>query len=66
MSNQQKPPCQKYACDIQDCLAKNNYQESKCQDLIDKLDKCCQDLINNGGKSACCPEKKYKNNPRTK
>ena len=23
-------PCQKYACDIQVCLAKNKYQEVKC------------------------------------
>jgi hypothetical protein len=23
-------PCQKPACKLQDCLAKNNYQESKC------------------------------------
>lgn len=48
------------ACLIQDCLTKNDYQESKCKSLIDDLNKCCQELINNGGKSVCCPERKYK------
>jgi len=34
-------PCQKYACRIQTCLAKSNYQESKCQFEISKLVECC-------------------------
>ncbi|KAI8147659.1 hypothetical protein BJV82DRAFT_596409 [Fennellomyces sp. T-0311] len=53
------PPCQKYACDIQDCLSKNNYQESKCERAIQALRQCCEELLANGGSSACCPKKKY-------
>ncbi|KAI9473445.1 MAG: hypothetical protein EXX96DRAFT_577970, partial [Benjaminiella poitrasii] len=61
MPTQQKevPPCQKFACAIQDCLTKNNYQESKCTKALEDLKKCCTELIANGGKSVCCPERKY-------
>lgn len=34
-------PCQKFACDIQTCLAKNNYQEAKCAYELRKLVECC-------------------------
>ena len=34
-------PCQKYACELQVCLQKNNYQEDKCQETIKRLVKCC-------------------------
>ena len=27
-------PCQKRACELQECLQKNNYQEEKCADAI--------------------------------
>ena len=26
-----KDPCQRHACQLQTCLAKNGFQESKCQ-----------------------------------
>lgn len=48
------------ACAIQDCLTKNDYQESKCIIALENLQKCCKALIAKGGKSVCCPEKKYK------
>lgn len=48
------------ACAIQDCLSKNNYQEEACKTALANLEKCCKALISKGGKSACCPEKKYK------
>ncbi|CAO3637877.1 unnamed protein product [Mucor fragilis] len=57
---QQVPPCQKFACAIQDCLGKNDYQESKCAKELEALHKCCRELVASGGKSVCCPEKKYK------
>lgn len=50
----------KKACAIQDCLEKNDYQESKCSKQLEALHKCCKELIASGGKSVCCPEKKYK------
>ena len=36
-----KDPCQRHACNLQDCLQKNNYQERKCQHVIDDILKCC-------------------------
>ena len=42
-SSKPKPdPCQRYACRIQDCLQKNNYQESKCVKFIKDLEECCK------------------------
>ena len=41
MSKQGRDPCQKYACELQVCLQKNNYQENKCQEAITRLVKCC-------------------------
>ncbi|KAI8379360.1 uncharacterized protein BYT42DRAFT_568512 [Radiomyces spectabilis] len=60
------PPCQKYACDIQDCLQKNNYQESKCEAQLVALRKCCEELLDNNGSSVCCPVKKYGKQAREK
>ena len=37
-------PCKKYACELQYCLQANNYTESKCDQVISKLIKCCQDF----------------------
>jgi len=34
-------PCQKRACELQECLQKNNYQEEKCADAIKRLVNCC-------------------------
>ncbi|KAL0082907.1 mature T-cell proliferation 1 neighbor protein-like protein [Phycomyces blakesleeanus] len=60
----QVPECQKYACAIQDCLGKNNYQESKCTEALKALEVCCQQLLDNGGSSACCPKRKYSKEAR--
>uniref|UniRef100_A0A8D0C3E7 Cx9C motif-containing protein 4 n=1 Tax=Salvator merianae TaxID=96440 RepID=A0A8D0C3E7_SALMN len=37
----QKDPCQKYACEIQKCLQANNYVESKCEAVLQKMRRCC-------------------------
>lgn len=37
--------CQKYACDIQDCLVKNNYQNNRCKNVIDDYHKCMAKYI---------------------
>ena len=37
-----KDPCQRQACAIQDCLKKNNYQEEKCQNIIQLMIECCK------------------------
>lgn len=36
-----KDPCKKYACDLQFCLSRNNYNQDKCQDIINILKECC-------------------------
>ena len=36
-----RDPCQKHACNLQDCLQKHNYQESKCDHVINDILKCC-------------------------
>ncbi|ORY93997.1 hypothetical protein BCR43DRAFT_495698, partial [Syncephalastrum racemosum] len=60
------PPCQKYACAIQDCLTKNNYNEDKCQEQLAALRDCCVTLLDSGGTSPCCPESKYGKKTRGK
>ncbi|KAH6660232.1 hypothetical protein BKA67DRAFT_45115 [Truncatella angustata] len=53
-----KPPCHPRACAIQDCLTKNNYNESKCQGLIDALYDCCNAFYRENGDNASsvsCP-----------
>lgn len=49
--------CQKEACDIQNCLIKNNYDETRCAGLISALYRCCHQFYtdNPGQKSRCCP-----------
>ena len=37
--------CKSEACAIQECLANNDYNISKCQDKVDKLKKCCKDNL---------------------
>ncbi|KAG9296185.1 hypothetical protein G9A89_014777 [Geosiphon pyriformis] len=50
-------PCYKEACAIQTCFGKNNFQESKCEDVIQKLGECCEKLLKSGGVSVSCPAK---------
>jgi hypothetical protein len=38
-----RDPCKRFACSLQDCLQKFNYNENKCADVIDKLRLCCLD-----------------------
>ena len=44
--DERKPPeqrwCRKEACEIQYCLARNNYQEAKCQHVIQAWEKCAE------------------------
>ena len=45
-SVEEKPPeqrwCRKEACEIQYCLARENYQEDKCRHKIEAWEKCAQ------------------------
>ncbi|KAH8784066.1 hypothetical protein BGZ57DRAFT_884614 [Hyaloscypha finlandica] len=53
------PPCHSRACAIQDCLAKNSYNEAKCRSQVDALYKCCNAFYAQNGddaKSASCPK----------
>ena len=36
-----KDPCQNKACAIQDCLAAHNYKESACQEVLKRMQDCC-------------------------
>mmetsp|Transcript_20778 Transcript_20778/g.40789 ORF Transcript_20778/g.40789 Transcript_20778/m.40789 type:complete len:83 (+) Transcript_20778:926-1174(+) len=36
--------CQKLACDIQWCLSRNNYNEAKCQDFVQRWEACCESV----------------------
>ncbi|CAO3688865.1 unnamed protein product [Umbelopsis vinacea] len=42
---------------------KNQYQEKRCQDVIDKLRACCEKLLDEGGSSPSCPAKKFGKKP---
>ena len=34
--------CQKLACDIQWCLSRNKYNQTKCQSAIQAWNSCCE------------------------
>ncbi|XP_026875187.1 cx9C motif-containing protein 4 [Electrophorus electricus] len=48
----QKDPCQKQACAIQKCLQANKYVESRCEEVIRAMRKCCG--AHAEMKSVCC------------
>lgn len=41
-SNETKDPCKKYACELQYCLQANNYNQVRCESIVNKLKQCCQ------------------------
>uniref|UniRef100_A0A060SXR7 Cx9C motif-containing protein 4, mitochondrial n=1 Tax=Blastobotrys adeninivorans TaxID=409370 RepID=A0A060SXR7_BLAAD len=50
--------CHREACRIQDCIQKNNYDETKCTKLVDALYRCCDNYYKNNGhetKPTACP-----------
>lgn len=44
-------PCKAYACNIQQCLKDNSYQEKACVKAIEEMRKCCEKW---GTKSYVC------------
>ncbi|XP_039343600.1 cx9C motif-containing protein 4 isoform X3 [Mauremys reevesii] len=48
----QKDPCQKQACEIQKCLQANNYQEARCEAVLQEMRRCCAQYPK--GRSICC------------
>ncbi|KAJ6259524.1 hypothetical protein Dda_5161 [Drechslerella dactyloides] len=55
----QDPPCHSKACAIQDCIQKNGFDESKCQQQIDALYACCAEFYRLRGRDArsvSCPK----------
>ncbi|KAJ2617298.1 hypothetical protein H4S08_000399 [Coemansia sp. RSA 1365] len=60
-----KPACQDEACQLQDCLWKNDFQEARCKRTLQALEKCCNELLDNGGSSRCCPSRKSNKNNTT-
>ncbi|KAF4122558.1 protein of unknown function (DUF1903) [Geosmithia morbida] len=58
-----KPAAGRESTDVQsaDCLAKNNYDEGKCQTTIKALYECCGAFYERHGEDAssvCCPKPK--------
>ncbi|OWT35719.1 hypothetical protein J008_06491 [Cryptococcus neoformans] len=60
----QSQDCQAEACEIQSCIQRNNYDESKCQSQIFALYKCCLNMYQTTEKegtkppeSSACPLK---------
>ncbi|QLQ81358.1 hypothetical protein HG537_0F01190 [Torulaspora globosa] len=50
--------CQAEACAIQNCLLRNDYDESKCRTVVQELYRCCQRFYEQQGtaaRSRCCP-----------
>lgn len=41
MKDKKLDPCQKPACQLQECLAKQGFQESNCFYEMSKLVECC-------------------------
>lgn len=39
---QKNKKCQKLACDIQWCLSRNGYQQSRCTDFVERWESCCE------------------------
>jgi Mature-T-Cell Proliferation I type len=48
---------------VQKCLQENQYQQHECQDVIDKLHKCCEtyDLFGRSPNCAGLPTRKKQN-----
>ncbi|CAR26976.1 hypothetical protein ZYGR_0I02460 [Zygosaccharomyces rouxii] len=56
---QQTPSCKPQACAIQNCLFSNNYNESRCDQAINDLYRCCEKFYketNSKGVTPCCPK----------
>lgn len=52
-------PCKREACNIQNCLLTNSYDETRCQSLIDDLYRCCNKFYQSKDrmeKTPCCPQ----------
>ena len=43
--------CKKEACAIQDCLAKNDYREERCKDVIGRWRLCKRRVLAKDGQS---------------
>ncbi|PTB47110.1 hypothetical protein M441DRAFT_53785 [Trichoderma asperellum CBS 433.97] len=50
-----RPPCHPRACAIQDCLVKNNYNETRCQNAVKALYECCEAFYQRYGDDATSP-----------
>lgn len=54
-------PCHPLACQIQTCLQKNNFNQAKCENLVDDLYRCCLKVYKEDPnlEMDSCPLKKY-------
>ncbi|PNS18986.1 hypothetical protein CAC42_6081 [Sphaceloma murrayae] len=49
------PPCHARACAIQNCLQKNQFDQSRCEKEIDALYECCNAFYQRDGDTAQNP-----------
>ncbi|KAI9197292.1 uncharacterized protein BJ171DRAFT_520512 [Polychytrium aggregatum] len=48
MSTTTKYPCKEYACRIQGCLVKNDYNQDRCVQYVKALEQCCRQMQQDG------------------
>ncbi|EPY52464.1 hypothetical protein SPOG_05286 [Schizosaccharomyces cryophilus OY26] len=41
--------CQKEACNLQNCIQRHQYNQSKCEEYVDSLLKCCNSWYSQKG-----------------
>ena len=58
MAKRPKDPCQRQACAIQDCLKKHQFQEEKCQEVLQQMLECCK-TVEKGSSYICLGMKDY-------
>lgn len=47
-------PCQPYACDIQACIQRHQFQQERCEHLVKKLYACCAAFYEKHGRDTSC------------
>lgn len=54
MSAEPGNPCKPFACNIQACIQRNQFNQERCEHLVDQLYQCCQAFYAEHGKDVRC------------